>query len=332
MGFFYSFTLAAGALFGIWQGGIFAWTGVALLFGVHLCADEILKDRKTPSELLNRLLFHKGAAALALNLAIPSVVIFMGVSLWKISQMTSYFEIAGSILSVGVVFGVMGLNVAHENVHSRHQWRRVIGLFVLALINYCWFKIAHIEVHHRWVGTNQDPGTARANENLWAFCWRHYTQCLMKSVALEKARVGWGWRNRWWLYSFMGVVAGVLVFTLGAQTAPEAESLQSGLRLVFLWMMISVVAKFMLSTLDYIEHKGVTRALLTDGRGEPIGPTHAWDSHYTLNNFGLFNLGYHLHHHQKSSLEFTSLTGVPGTRRLPNGYAMMFVKSYFLRW
>ncbi len=332
MGFFYSYTLAAGALLGVLQGGVFAWTGVALLFGVHLCADEILKDRKFPSPFMNRLLFHKGLAVLALNLAVPFIVVFLGVALWKISRMDSIFEIAGSIFSVGVVFGVMGINIAHENVHSRYGWRRVIGLFVLSLINYCWFKIAHIEVHHRWVGTDMDPGTARPDENVWAFCWRHYHQCLTKSIALEKARVGWGWRNRFWLYSFLGVLVGTLVFLLGAKTAPDADSWEAGLRLVFDWMLISVVAKFMLSTLDYIEHKGVTRSLLADGRGEPIAPTHAWDSHYTLNNFGLFNLGYHLHHHQKSSLEFISLGPVSGTRRLPNGYAMMFVKSYFCRW
>ncbi|MGZ5279389.1 MAG: fatty acid desaturase [Pseudobdellovibrionaceae bacterium] len=332
MGFFLPYTVGISALFGVWQGGIFAWTGVVMLFGVTLILDEVVKNRQVTKPFLHGLIYHPGLAHVALHLAPPFLLLLMTVSLWKIASMNSLIEITGSVLSVGMVFGVMGLNVSHELMHSRKKWHRAVSLMTLSLVNFCWMRTAHIDVHHRWVGTEKDPSTARQNESIFAFCWRHYFQSLGKSIQFELARGGFGSRNRFWLYSGMGLVVAGLVYLLGFSMAVDSEAALSGWKLLSIWILISVVAKTMLGTLDYIQHKGLLRAEKADHQVEVLGAHHSWECDYLVTNLGLFNLGHHAHHHQKASLEFTKLEALPSSPKMPHGYPMMVIKSVLGLW
>jgi alkane 1-monooxygenase len=326
MGYFYPYLLAFGAVVGLHLGGPWVWLGLVLTLGVNTLLDEVVKDHRIHSGIIRRLIFHVGFAEGALRLSFPFLVVFLGYGLWHISKMTDWLEILGSVLSVGVLMGVIAINAAHELVHRRSIYQRAEGILNLALVNFCWWRISHIEIHHRYVGTHKDPATAYQDEKVWAFWLRNFWGNLKGTWQLEKNRSGLSFSNAYWTYFALFVTFALLVFALGSLSG------SGGLFLVLIWLAISIVAILMLQSVDYIEHKGLVRSQVTEGRFEPVRAQHSWDSYYLFTNLALFNLGFHSHHHMKASVEFQHLAPSEGAKLLPGGYAKMVLKSLVGLW
>jgi len=139
---------------------------------------------------------------------------------------------------------------------------------------------------------------------------------------LETARSGLSLKNRFWHYLGLSMAFAGFVFFLG-----ESAEVGKGLLVIGSWLLISLVAILMLKTVDYIEHKGLSRAAVAEGRFEPVRAQHSWDSHYLITNFALFNLGFHSNHHLKAAAPFTDLGRTEGSARMPYGYAVMVLRS-----
>lgn len=321
MGYFLPYIFALGTLGGIAAGGAWTWLGVALIFGLNLGLDEWIGDREIRPSFLRRVLFHSSLSELSVLISFPFLVFFLGFSLWRMAGMSGGLEISGAVLSVGVTMGMIGINAAHELIHRRSDWQRAEGVLNLALVNFGWYRISHIEIHHRWVGTEKDCSTAGADENFWKFAPRCLWGTLRGAWSLEFAKAGFGFGNRMLHYLGLSLLVGALVYFLG-----EAAS-GRGWFVVGVWLLVSVVAILVLKTADYIEHKGLSRGLVSEGRYEPVRAGHSWDSYHLITNFSLFNLGYHSNHHLKAAVPFTGLGRVDGAKVMPHGYALMVVRA-----
>ena len=65
------------------------------------------------------------------------------------------------------------MNVAHELIHrTDKEWDKLVGRWLLAFTWDTGFAIEHVHGHHRNVGTELDPATARRGEYIVAFVWR----------------------------------------------------------------------------------------------------------------------------------------------------------------
>jgi alkane 1-monooxygenase len=58
---------------------------------------------------------------------------------------------------------------------------------------------------------------------------------------------------------------------------------------------------------NYIEHYGLTRGHLGDGRYEHVKPRHSWNADHRVSNWLLINLQRHSDHHYKPDRRFPLL-------------------------
>jgi alkane 1-monooxygenase len=89
----------------------------------------------------------------------------------------------------------------------------------------------------------------------------------------------------------------------------------------------AVVAVALLETVNYIEHYGLRRRRLIDGRIEPVGPQHSWNADFIVSNWLLFNLQLHSDHHAHVERPFETLRSIPEAPQLPAGYPTLVLAA-----
>ncbi len=220
---------------------------------------------------------------------------------------------------VGVITGTVGINYSHELMHQKDRRERFLGDCLLAMVLYSHFRSEHLLVHHRYVGTPRDPVTARYNESFFRFFPRVLIGSLKSSFRAEKemlARKGKDWTdlsNPFFRYWAMQGVMLLLALLIGGWT---------GL-LLFFWQ--AFVAVWQLELVNYVEHYGLTRKHLGDGKYEHVKPQHSWNAAHKASNWLLINLQRHSDHHYKPDRRFPLLQNYAEDEapQLPYGYPIM---------
>jgi alkane 1-monooxygenase len=88
----------------------------------------------------------------------------------------------------------------------------------------------------------------------------------------------------------------------------------------------STIAIFMLEAVSYVEHYGLVRQTLPNGRYGNMSPAHSWDSYHRFSNYLEFHLQRHADHHAAPTKSFSALQPhVETSPRLPAGYPTMVV-------
>jgi alkane 1-monooxygenase len=224
----------------------------------------------------------------------------------------------GLALSAGWASGA-GINAAHELAHGRTMGDRVAALLALAPSGYGHFPAEHVMGRHREVATPGDVASARFGESYWAFMGREIPGALRRAWRLEADRLarsdrpvihpanrnlqGWAMTACLWggLVALVGV--SLLTFLLGQAAAAWA----------------------LLSAANYVEHYGLLRRRLPDGRYERPGPAHSWNSNRWVSNRVLYQLPRHADHHARPAAHWRSLRHLDGAPTLPTGYFGMFL-------
>ena len=233
----------------------------------------------------------------------------------------AFWEKAVLFFGVGVISGAVGIVYAHELMHQKNRLERWLADLLLAMVLYSHFRSEHLRVHHLFVGTPRDPVSARYNEGFHRFFWRVLTTCPPSAWKAEKAllaRKGLTMRsfqNPFWLYA--GLQAGMLVLAL-------LIGGWEGLAL-FLWQ--AFIAVWQLELVNYIEHYGLTRRHLGEGKYEHVLPRHSWNAAHKASNWFLINLQRHSDHHYKPDRRFPLLQNYTEDQapQLPFGYPLMAV-------
>jgi len=237
----------------------------------------------------------------------------------------SFFLLA----AIGMLSGGVGIVYAHELIHQKNKGERLLGDILLGMVLYGHFRTEHVLVHHRHVGTPRDAVTARYNENFWRFWIRAMRDSFTSAWSVEKMRCEkrdrpiWHRSNPFWIY--FGLAAGFLLLA----------ALIGGWAGIGLFFVQAVVAVFHLEITDYVEHYGLTRKHLGEGRYEPIAPRHSWNSNHKVTNYLLINLQRHSDHHYKPARRYPLLQTYTETEapQLPHGYpAMTFIAAIPIWW
>ncbi len=220
---------------------------------------------------------------------------------------------------IGVMSGGIGINYAHELMHQSSKLERWLGDLLLANVLYSHFRSEHLLVHHRYVGTPRDPVTARYNEGFHRFFPRVLRQCAASAWRAEAAmlaRKGHGPLHRsnpFWRYA--ALQAGMVILAL----------LIGGLPGLGLFLFQALIAVWYLELTNYVEHYGLTRKHLGDGKYEHVQPRHSWNAAHRVSNWLLINLQRHSDHHYKPSRRFPLLQTYSreDAPQLPLGYPAM---------
>lgn len=232
------------------------------------------------------------------------------------------WEKVGLFFGIGVMSGTIGMVYAHELLHQRPGWERWLGDLLLASTLYSHFRTEHLLVHHSWVATPADAVSARYNEGFFRYFLRVLWTCPQSAWHAEKKllarakRQVWDRRNPFWRY--LALQGGMLVLA----------GLLGGWQGVLLFVWQAFIAIWQLELTNYVEHYGLTRRYLGNGRYEHVLPRHSWNASHTASNWLLINLQRHSDHHHKPDRRFPLLQTYDADEapQLPFGYpAMTFV-------
>ncbi|MEY3003642.1 MAG: hypothetical protein RLZZ491_818 [Pseudomonadota bacterium] len=228
-------------------------------------------------------------------------------------------EAFGLFLGVGILSGTIGITYAHEMMHQKNRLERGLADLLLASVLYSHFRSEHLLVHHRYVGTPRDPVTARYDEGFHRFFPRVLRESLISAFAAEAAmlaRRGKPWfdlANQFWRYGAWQGLFLALALGLGGWLG------------LGLFVFQAAVAIWQLELTNYIEHYGLTRKHLGDGRYEHVAPHHSWNAAHKASNWLLINLQRHSDHHYKPDRRFPLLQTYSNDQapQLPFGYPVM---------
>ncbi|WP_170329524.1 alkane 1-monooxygenase [Ruegeria arenilitoris] len=229
----------------------------------------------------------------------------------------------GLFFGMGTISGTIGINYSHELMHQKGRFERWLGDILLAMVLYSHFRSEHLLVHHRYVGTPRDPVTARYNEGFHRFYPRVLKQSLVSAFRAEReklARKDRHWSdpsNPFWRYWGLQATMLALAFAIGGLSGLALFLIQAG------------TAIWQLELVNYVEHYGLTRKHLGQGKYEHVLPRHSWNASQKASNWLLINLQRHSDHHYKPNRRFPLLQHHPedAAPQLPYGYPVMTVAA-----
>ncbi len=304
------FLFGISSMWGVSLGGYYSFIGALIVFCIHPALDYMVGETK-PTGFFKTILFQPTISNLFLFLSTPFCIFFLWHSLNQFLIHSDGLSTIGNILSTGSLLGVLGINTAHELIHRRKNWQRFLGLINLTLVNFTWWKTAHVDLHHRHVSTPLDHASSKKNENVYIFWFRNFTNSLIESYQFKP---------KFFVTALLtNMIFNFLIFQF------------YGFKIWFFSFSISATAIIMLLTVDYIEHYGLSRKLTDGGRYEPVKHEHSWDCYYLLTNLTLFNLGYHSHHHWRASAPFDSLTEQTNSPKMKYGYSLMMLRALIFK-
>ena len=299
-----------------------AWFPLFFLFVLLPVADYAIgKDASNPADAAEVTRLEGGHWYRALTLAV--VPVQLALIVWSARQFLALpLDVAGQagwLLSQGVVSGVLGINVAHELIHKRERMEQWAGGVLLSSVCYSGFKVEHVRGHHVHVSTPADASSARLGQSVYPFVAQALWRNTANAWRLEAQRLAalrlpaLHWRNEllWWTL--------VSLLMLGACAAA------AGAIGALFFLAQGAIAAMSLEIINYIEHYGLERRRLSDGRYERTTHLHSWNSNYLLTNLMLFQLQRHSDHHEHARRRYQALLHHDDSPQLPGGYAAMFV-------
>jgi len=298
-----------------------AWFPLLFLFVLLPAADYVLgrDSANVPGDREKQVALAPWFKTLTL-LAMPIQVALLAFSgYWFVHAGMSAVGMLGWLLSQGVVGGVLAINTAHELIHKDERIERAFGGMLLTSVGYFGFKIEHLRGHHVHVSTPEDASSARFGQSLWHFLPRAMLRNTRNAWRLEVERLhkvglpAVHWRNEMIGWTMLWLICAVAFY------------LWLGSPGLAFFVVQGVLAAGSLEIINYVEHYGLERQRLADGRYERTTHLHSWNSNYALSNLMLFQLQRHSDHHAFPKRRYQILRHHVDSPQLPGGYSAMFV-------
>ena len=264
-----------------------------------------------------QLLWHRLALDTCVALWPPALAFVLwwmldagGLAIWEVLLMA---VVLGNMSTVILVAG-------HELIHDRAAWRRRYGEFLLSSVGCGHYATEHVYVHHPRVATPADPMTARKGQSFWRYLpwavagsiresWRHVRERLA-----QRRRLVWHYSNPFWRYALGVAFWYALAFWMGGPLG------------LLVFTAVCGMAVFSLRLGDYVEHYGLSRRYLSNGRFERVQRQHSWSAAGRISNWLYYNTQRHADHHCKPVRLFPLLQNhrTDIAPRMPGCYGRMF--------
>ena len=228
------------------------------------------------------------------------------------------------IISMGVM-SAHAINVAHELGHRFHYFDRFLSKILLLTTLNTHFFIEHNRGHHKRVGTLEDPATARKNETVYQFILRSMFFGYLSAWKLEISRLKsigvrgtllFGLKNEMTQFTIVqSIFLFAIYFLFGANT-------------MLAFLITSFLGIAQLEIINYIEHYGLLRKKLSNGKYEKVNMMHSWNANYMFSRLMLFELTRHSDHHMKASKKYQILNHKENSPELPTGYIGCMLLSF----
>lgn len=272
-------------------------------------------DEASETDLSNPDLFYN----LLLYSLVPLQWIFLFYFLSKQNEVIDPLTWWGRVFAMGLMCGIIGINVGHELGHRSAQLERFLGelLLLSSLENH--FLPYHNRGHHTNVGTPNDPASARRNEWLFVFWFRSQIGSYLQAWQIEIQRMQitkqfrFSLRNKMVAYSLIHSVLLLSIFLIFGAVA------------LYAFLSAAAFGIILLETVNYIEHYGLARKQKPNGQYELVKRHHSWNSNHLLGRAILFELSRHSEHHYKPDKPYQLLNRHESAPNMPTGYPGMML-------
>ena len=312
-GWFFGTQTGMMALFSFWTAFV--------VYGLVPVVDHVVgEDERNPSDAdvpeLESQLYYRILTFLVVPVQVFNLL-FCG---WLfVNGVGGWVGMIGWAVSAGIVSGATIITTAHELIHKQPKLERWTGSLLLSSVWYATFTPEHLYGHHRHVATPEDGSTAYLDENVYSFFLRSLLNNPRKGFEIaafrsrKKGHSPWSWKNEMVPLTLASVAMTALAFVLGGWLG------------VLFFFAQALYAIGLLEFVNYIEHYGLMRSKLPNGKYERVTPQHSWNANFTFTNWLLFQLQRHSDHHANGSRRYQTLRHFEESPQLPFGYATAIV-------
>lgn len=299
-------------------GGYWMWSGVATFFILWGLAELTGRDHARRHFRFPRL------ADAPLYLHCLLMVGLYGAFAWRMQSgigvdgaLPQGVALLGALASLVWLNAVPNVPVAHELMHRKDAFSRGCAKFISAFFADAHRDVPHVYTHHIHFDTLADADYAPRGMTVYPFMWRctrRNFEELLAAARQRRAATGaalWSPRNLlFWEFALLAAI-------------PLAVALYGGVLAGLLTLVAQVTSKFLLESLNYLQHYGLVRV--------PGSPTRL---HHTWNHLGWMDrtIGYeittHVDHHIDPDLRFDQLVPHPDAPQMPNLFVCA-VHAYF---
>lgn len=305
--------------------GLFWWIGPIVLYVMIPLLDLVIGDdtSNAPEEAvawLDQDRYYRWVT----YLFIPCQFAALFVGFWLMTRHggLAVVDRLGIAVTLGTLNG-LAINTAHELGHKKDHMERWLSRIALAPCGYGHFFIEHNRGHHVRVATPIDPASSRFGESFYAFWPRTVLGSVRNGWNLEQTRLRRMGKRTWSLRNDV-LSAWAMTIVLWA-----ALIVVFGIGIVPYLLLQAVFAFSLLEAVNYLEHYGLRRQELPNGRFERVTPRHSWNNNHVTTNLFLFHLQRHSDHHANPTRRYQALRHFDESPQLPAGYAVMIVLAYF---
>ncbi|GGD35668.1 alkane 1-monooxygenase [Sinisalibacter lacisalsi] len=309
--------IALAALFG----GAWTWAALAYMTLFAFAMDQIIARIAPPADPDAALPAADGlSATLALaHFALLALVIsaLAGGGLDPVHWIGLY-------VAAALFFGQVSNSNAHELIHRGDRLLFNLGKWVYISLLFGHHTSAHTKVHHRFAASGDDPNTARPGESFYHFAPRAWVGSFIAGYRQERADLARRGRGGWTPYP---------IYIGGALALLALSYLAFGWAGLGAYLALAAYAQLQLLLSDYVQHYGLTRARDADGKLEPIGPAHSWNSRHWFTSHLMLNAPRHSDHHAHPARPYPQLQLHPAAQApmLPSSLPAMAALALFPR-
>jgi len=248
----------------------------------------------------------------------------LGFVVWYLlmfNEMDTTIDLIGRTIALGIMCGVIGINVGHELGHRLNRLEQFLGevLLLTSLENH--FLPYHNRGHHTNVATPNDPATARKNEPVYVFWFRSHFGSYAQAWQIECQRMTI--MGNWKFNIFNRMV----IYTIAQIAVLWSIYFFINLYAMLGFFAAAVFGILLLETVNYIEHYGLLRKQRENGTYESVKRIHSWNSNHVIGRVVLFELSRHSDHHFKADRPYQLLENHDESPVMPTGYPGMMLLS-----
>jgi alkane 1-monooxygenase len=319
--YLFPLTLYAGAIRSFHSQGVIVWFPLILAWLIIPSIELFIKpDPKNMSAAEEELARADKTYDLILYLIVPVQFTALYFFLKNITDPAlTWYDITGRVWVMGLLCGVFGINVGHELGHRVNVWEQTLAKMLLLTSLYMHFYIEHNKGHHKRVATPEDPSSARYGEWIFSFYFRSVIFSYLSAWHIagndvkKKGKTAFSLYNEMIQFHFIQIAFVILIYLL------------FGWLTTIYFLAAAIIGFLLLETVNYIEHYGLQRKALGEGKYERAMPAHSWNSDHVIGRLFLFELSRHSDHHYLASRKYQMLRHHDDSPQMPTGYPGMML-------
>lgn len=307
------------------NGGVWPWLAVFYLTGLVFLMDRLIARETRNSDPDAE---FPAASTLLVALGLAHFTL-LGLGTWAVGGPSGLSAIERVLvaMSSGLIFGQISHPVAHELIHKPSRMLRLMGRWMYTTLLVGHHASAHLLVHHVHVGSSGDPNSAPRGESFYRFAARVGRQSFLAGLRAETRR-----RQRAsnpGLHPYVTYVGGALATLVAAFLIAGPTGLAA-------LLAMAIYAQLQILMADYVQHYGLRRRELPNGKLEPVGPQHSWNAPQIFSSALTVNAPRHSDHHVTPSRPYPALQLDPQVmpylpRSLPVMAALAMVPPVWFR-